>query len=150
QAALLHSFQVPAPSYTQATLQQLFEEQAARHPDRVALMCGEECLTYLGTNARANQLARALRRHGAGPNRLVGLSLERSAQMLVCLLAILKAGAAYLPLDPVGSATRLLDQLRQSGSELLLTRRMFLARLSGWQGTLFCLEERNAEVAAQS
>jgi amino acid adenylation domain-containing protein len=101
---------------------ELFERQAARTPDAVAVRHGAERLTYAELNARANRLARRLRELGAGPEKLVGLCVERSTWMLVGLLATLKAGAAYLPLDPAYPAERLEYMIRDAGLELLLTR----------------------------
>src|SRR6218665_3270663 len=85
----------------------LFEAQVRRTPDAVALRFGDETLTYGALNARANQLARHLRRLGVGPEVLVGVCLERSPELIVALLATAKAGGAWLPLDPSLPAERL-------------------------------------------
>ena len=79
---------------------ELFAAQAARTPDAVALVCGEQSLSYRELDARANQLAHHLRALGVGPETMVALCVERSSEMVVGLLGILKAGGAYLPLDP--------------------------------------------------
>ena len=84
-----------------------FEQHAARDPDRLALTCGAEQLTYGELNARANQLARHLRSLGVGKSSLVGICQDRSAGLMVSILAVLKAGAAYVPLDPAYPAARL-------------------------------------------
>ena len=84
----------------------LFEAQVARTPEAVALVCGEERLSYAALNARANRLAHQLIAQGVGPETLVGIALERSLEMVVALLAILKAGGAYVPLDPELPALR--------------------------------------------
>jgi non-ribosomal peptide synthetase component F len=81
-------------------------------------------------NTRANQLARQLRRQGIGPDCLVGIALARSPEMMVALLAVLKAGAAYLPLDPDYPAERLVHMLRDSGTRLILTESDQLKLLS--------------------
>src|SRR5205085_7372702 len=81
-------------------VQQLFEEQVARAPDTVAVRIGEEELSYRELNRRANRLARHLRELGVGPEAIVGIFAARSVETLVGLLAVLKAGGAYLPLDP--------------------------------------------------
>ena len=83
-----------------ATIPELFAAQARRTPDAVALVCDDATLSYRELDARANQLAHHLRSLGAGPETIVALCVERSFDMVVALLAILKAGAAYLPLDP--------------------------------------------------
>ncbi|WP_206797397.1 non-ribosomal peptide synthetase [Amycolatopsis sp. MtRt-6] len=84
----------------------LFEEQAARSPVAVALLCGGDRLTYRELDSRANRLARLLIRRGAGPESLVGLMLPRTADMLVALLAVGKTGAACVPFDPAHPARR--------------------------------------------
>ncbi|MEV6823790.1 amino acid adenylation domain-containing protein [Amycolatopsis sp. NPDC051102] len=83
-----------------ATLPVLFEAQAAKTPDAGAVTCGAVSLTYAELNARANRLARLLVGHGAGPERFVAIRLPRSVDMIVAVLAVLKSGAAYLPVDP--------------------------------------------------
>ncbi|EWM11822.1 non-ribosomal peptide synthetase, partial [Kutzneria sp. 744] len=83
-----------------ATLPELFEAQVARTPDATAVAFEDEQLSYEELNARANQLARLLIRQGVGPERVVGVMLPRSVELVVALLAVLKAGGAYLPLDP--------------------------------------------------
>ncbi len=100
----------------------LFEEQAAKTPDAVAVVFEGETLSYRELNGRANRLARHLRRLGAGPEVLVGISAERSFEMVVGLLAILKAGSAYVPLDPSLPAERLSYMIEDAGIELLLTQ----------------------------
>jgi amino acid adenylation domain-containing protein len=101
---------------------ELFERQAARTPDAVALVCGGESLTYRELNERANQLAHYLRGLGVGPEALVGLLLERSAEMVVAVLGVLKAGGAYVPLDPTHPAERLSFVLEDARAGVLLTQ----------------------------
>ncbi|MFD0279912.1 amino acid adenylation domain-containing protein, partial [Kitasatospora sp. NPDC127111] len=98
-----------------------FARQAAATPQAVALISGDTTLTYRELDARANRLARALLRHGAGPERLVALALPRSADLVVALLAVLKTGAAYLPLDPDHPAARVGYVLADARPALLLT-----------------------------
>ena len=105
------------------------ELQAARRADAVALMFGEEEVSYGELNRRANRLARRLRGHGVGPDVLVALAVERSAAMVVALLAVLKAGGAYVPLDPDYPAQRLAHMLRDSGARLVLTQEALLEPL---------------------
>jgi natural product biosynthesis luciferase-like monooxygenase protein len=85
----------------------LFEAQAERTPDATALVSGDDKLTYARLNARANQVAHHLIRQGVGPGALVGLLMDRSADLIVAMLGILKAGAAYVPLDPTYPEDRL-------------------------------------------
>ncbi|MFL6259110.1 MAG: amino acid adenylation domain-containing protein, partial [Thermoanaerobaculia bacterium] len=101
---------------------QLFEAQVEKTPDAVAVVFEGESLTYRELNARANRLARHLRRRGAGPEVLVGIRAERSFEMVVGLLAILKAGSAYLPLDPSLPEERLSYMMEDAGIGLLVTQ----------------------------
>nr|MBA2472791.1 amino acid adenylation domain-containing protein [Pseudonocardiales bacterium] len=100
---------------------ELFEAQVARTPDAVAVICDGTELSYLELNEQANQLARLLIERGAGPERFVALALPRSAQMIVTLLAVLKSGAAYLPIDPAYPAERIAFMLEDAQPALLLT-----------------------------
>ncbi|MBV9109091.1 MAG: amino acid adenylation domain-containing protein, partial [Gemmatimonadetes bacterium] len=105
----------------EATLAAELGAQAARTPDAVAVVFADEALTYVELDRRANRLANHLVRLGAGPEARVGICLERSAEMVVAMLAVLKAGAAYLPLDPSYPAERLAYMLEDSGAPLLVT-----------------------------
>jgi non-ribosomal peptide synthetase component F len=105
-----------------ATFHQLFEAQAMRTPEAVAVACESQTLTYQQLNMHANQLARYLLRQGVQTESLVGLCVERSLEMLVGLLGILKAGAAYLPLDPAYPAERLRFILEDANASVLLTK----------------------------
>ncbi len=104
-------------------LHQLFEAQARRTPNRGALEFAGQQLTYRELNRRANQLARHLRKLGAGPEKLIGVCVERSLEMVVGLLAVLKAGAAYIALDPKYPRERIDYMLKDAGIEVLLTQR---------------------------
>ncbi|GIF04580.1 non-ribosomal peptide synthetase [Actinoplanes siamensis] len=104
-----------------ATLVELFERQAARGPDRVALVHDGAGLTYAELNARANRLARHLVARGVGPESLVGVCLERSAELVVALLAVLKAGGAYLPIDPDSPADRIEYMIRDAQPVVMVT-----------------------------
>lgn len=115
-------------------LHRLFEEQVDRVPERIALVYEEHQLTYDRLNRCANQLADHLQQRGVGPEVLVGLCMERSLEMAVGLLAILKARGAYLPLDPGYPRERLEFMLRDSQAWVLLTRSDVLARLPQQEG----------------
>ncbi len=106
----------------ESTVHGLFEEQARRRPDTVAIEAGGERLTYAALERRANRLARHLRRFGVGPDVLVGMAVERSIEMIVALLAILKAGGAYLPLDPTLPEQRLHLLLEEARVAAVLVR----------------------------
>src|SRR5439155_164962 len=101
-------------------LPQLFEEQVARTPDAVAAVFEEEEWTYRELNRRANRAARTLVEQGVGPDVVVALLAERSVDLLSAILAVFKAGGAYLPLDPRQPASRLVQVLEQSGSPVVL------------------------------
>ncbi|MER5733148.1 amino acid adenylation domain-containing protein, partial [Streptomyces sp. NPDC002138] len=111
---------VEAPA---GTVHGLVAERAGVSPDAVAVSFGGESLTYRELDEGANRLARHLVGLGAGPDRLVALSVERGLQMVVGLLGIMKSGAAYVPLDPAYPADRLAYMLSDSGAELLVTHR---------------------------
>ena len=104
----------------EVTVHQLFEEQVAKTPNSVALIFGEERLTYRELNQKANQLAKALREHHVGADSIVAIMVERSSLMVMGILGILKAGAAYLPLDPEHPKERLAFILEDSRPQILL------------------------------
>ncbi len=112
------------------SLAALFAVQVARRPEAPAVVAAGEVLTYGHLDARANRLARALMRLGVGPESLVAVALDRSLDAIVALLAVVKAGAAYLPLDPDHPADRLRLLLAQSGASALVARHSF-AGLAG-------------------
>nr|WP_217497802.1 amino acid adenylation domain-containing protein [Lysobacter enzymogenes] len=99
-----------------------FDAQAARTPDAVALVCEDARVTYAELQARATELARWLRQAGIGPGCIVGLCLERSPLLVVATLAVLRAGAAYLPIDPRTPQARIDFMLDDCGARLLLTQ----------------------------
>ena len=123
------------------TVHRVFEAQAARTPDAVALSFEDEQLTYAELNARANRLAHRLRGMGVGPDMLAGICVERSPDMIVGLLAILKAGGAYLPLDPVYPQERLAHMLADAKPTVLLTQQRLRENLPAGGIPVFCLED---------
>jgi amino acid adenylation domain-containing protein len=131
-------------------LHQLFEEQAASTPDNVAVIFGERHLTYAELNRHANQLAHHLQRLSIGPDDLVGIYVERSLEMIVGMLGILKAGAAYLPLDPTYPRTRLEHMLSDAGVSILLTQPPLLETLPEHQAHVICLDIANDALAAEN
>ncbi|WP_158892216.1 non-ribosomal peptide synthetase [Amycolatopsis anabasis] len=108
----------PVPAMTVA---ELFEAQVARTPDLPAVVSGGFALSYVELNERANRLAHALIARGAGPEQLVALRLPRSVDLIVAILAVLKAGAAYLPIDPDYPAERIAYLLEDARPALVLT-----------------------------
>src|SRR5262249_26979317 len=110
-------------------LHKLFEAQAERTPEAVSLVFEEEQLTYREMNERANQLGRHLKKQGIGPEALVGICLERSLEMVVAILGVLKAGGAYAPLDPAYPPERLAFMLEDSQAQALLTQQRLVESL---------------------
>ncbi|MEU0032291.1 amino acid adenylation domain-containing protein, partial [Streptomyces sp. NPDC006335] len=112
----------------------LFERQVARTPDALAVVFGNQALSYAELNDRANRLARYLVELGAGPERIVALMLPRSVEMVVALLAVMKAGAAYLPIDPEYPDDRVRFMLTDAAPVCLLTTSDVLPAHPGAQG----------------
>ncbi|MFI9599853.1 amino acid adenylation domain-containing protein [Streptomyces sp. NPDC052043] len=131
-----------------ASLPALFQAKAAEHPDGPALVCGEEELTYAELNARANRLARLLIGRGIGPEHIVGLALPRSVELVVGVLAVLKSGAGYLPVDPEYPAERIAFMLADAAPRVLLSTTGVAGRLPA--GPTLALDDPDvrAELAA--
>ncbi|MEO5961454.1 MAG: condensation domain-containing protein, partial [Opitutaceae bacterium] len=126
---------------TEVCVHELFEAQVLRTPEATALVFDAEELTYAALDARANALAALIRRHGAGPDVLVGVCVERSLEMMVALLAILKAGAAYVPLDPAYPKERIAFMLEDSQAPVLVTQKSLLPKLPAHQAVVVCVDE---------
>ncbi|MBZ4319203.1 non-ribosomal peptide synthetase [Streptomyces huiliensis] len=118
---VLEEWNATGHAFPDASLGELFERQAARTPDATALVADGEEITYAALDARADRLARLLAARGAGPETLVALALHRTADMVVAVLAVLKSGAAYLPLDPDYPAERIAAVRRDARPALLVT-----------------------------
>ncbi|HZI08637.1 MAG TPA: condensation domain-containing protein, partial [Archangium sp.] len=132
-----------------ALVHRLFEEQVRGNPDAPSLCFGGETLSYGELNARANQLARHLRRLGVGPEVLVALCLERSPELVVALLAIVKAGGTWLPLDPTLPAERLAWLTTDALAPVLLTHSS-LEHLLDKRGYVFLMDEHWERVERES
>jgi amino acid adenylation domain-containing protein len=132
---------------TASCIHELCQSQAKLRPDSLAVIHGAQHLTYRDLNSKANQLARALRKEAGGPETIVGLCVERSPEMIIGLLGILKAGAAYLPLDPAYPKDRLGYMLKDSQATMLLTKERLIDDLPvSWMKTL-CLDSDWARIA---
>ena len=121
-------------------LHNLFEAQVKRTPDAIALTFREQSLTYGELNCRANRLAAYLRSQGVGPGNFIAIYLERSVEMIIGLLGTLKAGAAYLPLNPSEPADRLRFMMEDAKPKLILTQGRFAARIPVTSAVPFCLD----------
>ena len=117
------------------TLHQLVAEQAQRTPDAIALVFEDASLTYEALEHRAHRLAHHLHNQGVGPETLVGVCLERSLELVIALLGILKAGAAYVPFDPGYPRERLHFMMADSGTPMVLTRPSLAERILPEQTT---------------
>jgi amino acid adenylation domain-containing protein len=135
---------------TDVCIHQLFEQQVARTPESIAIAFESEQLTYQELNARANQLAHYLSSHGVKPDTLVGLQMERSIEMVVGLLAIHKAGGAYLPLDPDFPADRLALMVEDSQAPIILTQQRLISKLAiGSDVQVIAIDTSWGEIAQQ-
>jgi amino acid adenylation domain-containing protein/thioester reductase-like protein len=121
-------------------IHQLFEEQVERTPDAVAVIFGNQQLTYHQLNSRANQLAHYLQSLGVKPDVLVGICVERSLEMVIGILGILKAGGAYVPLDPEYPTERLSFMLEDAAVSVLLTQQKLVDKLPQHQAQVICLD----------
>jgi amino acid adenylation domain-containing protein len=128
----------------------LFEGRAAQSPEAVAVTAGDHRLTYGELNARANRLAHHLRALGAGPEVLVGLCLDRTPEMVVGLLGVLKAGAAYVPLDPHFPESRLALMLDDARVAAVVTSQDLRDRFDGGGRRVVCLDSERPEIAGRS
>jgi amino acid adenylation domain-containing protein len=132
------------------TIAQLFVEQVEQTPNAVAVVSGHEQLTYRELNERANKLAHHLRDFGVGPDVPVGLCLERSVEMIVSLLAILKAGGGYVPFEAGYPAERLSLMFEDSGVPVLLTTESQIDRLPTHWAQVVCVDADGDLISAQS
>ncbi|HSZ63766.1 MAG TPA: amino acid adenylation domain-containing protein [Terriglobales bacterium] len=133
-----------------ASIHEPFEVQASRTPNRVAAVFEGQTLSYGELNRRANQLAHHLRGLGVGPNVLVGLCIKRSLDMVVGLLGILKAGAAYVPMDPDYPKERLQYILEDSKASVVLTQEFLVDVLPSFAGRTICLNKDWGKITGES
>jgi len=137
-------------SYPQALLiHEMFQEQAAQIPDSVAVVFEDSALTYGQLEHRANQLANYLCSLGVALDSLVGLYMERSCDLLVGILGIIKSGAAYLPIDPSNPTKRLAMILEDSGVRVIVTTASLVERLASHDANSICLDGDQYLISAQ-
>ncbi len=131
-------------------IDELFEAQAVRSAEAVALIDGGERLSYGEVNRRANQVGRYLRERGVRRGSLVGIAMERSVDLIVGILGILKAGGAYVPLDPSYPQERLKYILGDTGAAVILTQQRHMDSLPQSGAEVVCLDRDRQEIGAQS
>lgn len=147
---ILEEWNDTVADYPQDTVHQLFELQVLRNPTLTAVVYEGERLTYGELNAQANQLARQLRSLGVGSEVLVGICVERSLEMVLGILAVLKAGGAYLPLDPNYPSERLAYILEDASPKVLLTQERLLTQLPQCKAKVLSLNQDRSLWADQS
>lgn len=130
-------------------IHELFEAQAERTPNAIAVVFGRQSLTYEELNHRASRLAHYLKKFSVGPDVLVGICVDRSVEMIVGMLAILKAGGAYMPIEPGYPRERLTFMLADAGTPVLLTQQQLVARLPKSASAL-CLDSDWELIARES
>ncbi|MGH8769573.1 MAG: non-ribosomal peptide synthetase [Burkholderiales bacterium] len=127
-----------------------FEEQVARTPNDIALVCGEQRLTYADLNRRANRVAHRLRRLGVKPDTCIALYVGRSTEALVGVLGILKAGGAYVPLNPEYPRSRLAYLLGDIRAAVLLTEQSLLVAPPDFAGEVICVDDGHTADESES
>lgn len=131
----------------EACLHECFERQAAKSPNAIAVRCGEVHLTYQELDLRANRVAVHLRKLGFGRGALAGIAVERSVEMVVALLGVLKAGGAYIPIDPEYPHDRIAYMLEDSGATVLVTQQHLLGLLPDSSVQTLCLDKEQVFVS---
>jgi amino acid adenylation domain-containing protein/non-ribosomal peptide synthase protein (TIGR01720 family) len=151
QQTLLVEWNDTASNYPKNTcIHQLFEAQVKRTPDAIAAVFKNQQITYQELNAKANQLAHYLASLGVQPNLLVGICVERSLEMLIALLGILKAGGTYVPLDPAHPQERLAFMLENAKVQVLLTQKQLVTALPKHNAKVICLDADWESIARES
>ncbi len=151
RAKLLYQWNDTAVDYgADECIHRIFERQAARTPASPSLVFNTAVLTYQEFNERANQFAHYIIAQGAGPENIIGVFMERSLEMVIALYGIMKAGAAYLPLESDLPEQRLSFILKESGTNLLLTHEQLKDKLPSFSGTVFSLDAQWPVIAEYS
>ncbi len=145
-----HSAITPVADPQDWTIAQYFEQQVAQTPQALALIAGDQRFTYAELNARANQLAHYLQNLGVLPQELVAVSIDRSVELIVAFLGILKAGAAYVPLDPSYPHDRRAYKLRDAQVSLILTNNALVTTLPQHEARVVRLDSDWPTIARES
>ncbi|MDZ7358889.1 MAG: amino acid adenylation domain-containing protein, partial [candidate division KSB1 bacterium] len=130
-------------------IHQLFEAQAESTPDAIAVAFDGQYLTYRELDQRANQLAHYLRKHGVGPEKLVGICADKSLDLIVGVIGTIKAGGAYVPIDPTYPPDRIDHMLKDSNVTVLLTQHSLVPNLPDYDGEIICLDTDWVKIARQ-
>jgi len=137
-----------ATSFSQhVSLPELFEMQAQRAPGAIAVACDGQRMSYGELNERATQLAHYLRQRGVATGSMVAMCMERCLDMMVALLGILKAGAAYVPVDPTYPAERILFMLQDAAVSMILTQEALLEHIPEVAAEVVCLDRDRREIS---
>ena len=136
--------------YPRRCIHELFEEQAKTTPDARAVIFENQQMTFAELDQRANQLAHYLCKHGVGPEVVIAVCMERSVEMVVALLGILKAGAAFVPVDPSYPAERVAFLLQDSRASIVLTQARVLETLPASAAETICVDSGWVEIARES
>ncbi|MBW4483051.1 MAG: amino acid adenylation domain-containing protein [Tildeniella torsiva UHER 1998/13D] len=145
---LLVEFNPTLPPPVQGCLHHRFEAQVAQTPEALAVVCDDQSLSYAQLNQRANQLAHFLQQQGVGVDTPVALYLERSCELMVGLLGIVKAGGAYLPLDPALPPAAIAQRIEHAQAPVILIQASLLDRLPATTAHVICLD-RDWDAIAQ-
>jgi amino acid adenylation domain-containing protein len=140
----------PIVDDAQVSIQQLFEKQVENNPDAVAVVCNNQQLTYQQLNEQANQLAYYLQESGVKPEVLVGVYLERSLAVFIAILGIIKAGAAYLPLDPEYPHERISWMLQDAQPSVILSQEYLAKQLPDSSSKIICLDSEWNNITQKS
>ena len=148
---IVHEWNDTAMAYdSDSCIHEIFERQAERTPDAAALIYDEQVISYRELNRRANQLASYLRKQGVGAEKLVGIYLDRGIEMIVSLLGILKAGAGYVPLDPMYPKARQEMMVQDAGLEVVVAEEKLIGRLPEGINRVVSIDGEREEIARES
>ena len=150
QQQILVTWNETKADYPAQSVSELFEAVVARTPEKVAVVFEQQAVSYEDLNRRANQLAHHLRTLGIGPEVVVAVLTERSVETIVSFLAVLKAGGAYLPLEPSAPPARLLFMMEDCGVKLLLTQERLLGRLPEHPFPIVLLDDDQRLIRSES
>lgn len=139
----VHQFNATRKEYEkEATLGELFERQVKYHPHDIAVECGEESATYRQINDKANTIANVLREHNIGEDSIVPILVKRSIDTLICMIAVLKAGGAYLPVDTEYPVERISYMLTHSKARVILAHKEFLDKVQNLECETILVDEK--------